>query len=93
MKFDVEKYARLARVRLTQKESKKFSKDLEGILNHFQELQELDTKDVLPMTGGASLKNVFRDDESESNNHRVSGGAKEFPEVRDGYLKVPKVFE
>lgn len=93
MKFDVEKYARLARVKLTSKESKKISEDLESILDHFKELQELDTKDVLPMTGGTSFKNVFRDDESESEDYRVSSGVEEFPEVSDGYLKVPKIFE
>ena len=93
MKFNVEKYASLARVKLTPKESKEITKDLEGVLDYFKELQKLDTKDVLPMTGGTSLKNVFRKDESESKDHRVKGGNKEFPEEKDGYLKVPKVFK
>lgn len=91
MKFDIEKFARLAKIKLTTKESKELSKDLEGILNHFEELQELDTEKVLPMTGGTLLKNVFREDKEEE--YRISGGVENFPESKDGYLKVPKVFE
>ena len=93
MKFNVEKYASLARVKLTPKELKEINKDLGDVLDYFKELEELETKNVLPMTGGTSLKNIFRKDESESKDHRVKGGAEEFPEERDGYLKVPKVFK
>jgi len=91
MEFDIEKFARLARIKLTPKESKKLSKDLEGILGHFEELQEIDTSKVSPMTGGTLLKNVFREDKEEKK--RISGGVKNFPESKEGYLKVPKVFK
>jgi len=93
MKFDVGKFARLARVKLTPKESKKFNKDLGDVLSHFSELKELNTDKVVPMTGGTSLTNVFRDDQADSKDHRVSGGTEQFSESKDGYLKVPKVFE
>ncbi len=91
MEFDIKKFADLARVKITEKESKKIGGDLQGILDYFAELQELDTKKVTPMTGGTELKNVFRDDESSS--HRISGGGEQFQETKDGYLKVPKIFE
>ena len=92
MEFDIKKFAHLARIRLTGKESEKFGKDLGKILNHFKELQEIDTKSVEPMTGGTELKNVFREDkfgEADEASKEVAG---QFPESRDGYLKVPKVF-
>lgn len=92
MKFDVEKFARLARIKLTPKESKEFTDSLGDILDHFEELQGLDTKKVSPMTGGTDAQNVFRDDKYSKEN-RVSGGVDQFPESKDGYLKVPKVFE
>ena len=93
MDFDVKKYARLARIKLTPAESKKIDKDLEDILDHFKELEQVDTGKVKPMTGGTSLVNVFREDEAGSDNHKVEGGVDQFPESKDGYLKAPKVFE
>ena len=91
MKFDVKKFAELARLKLTQAESEKIEKDLGDVLDHFKELEKVDTKNVKPMTGGMSLFNVFREDkESESN---IKGGGDQFPDEKDGYLKAPKVFE
>ena len=90
--FDIEKFARLARIKLTPKESEKIGKDLRDILNHFKELETLDTKKVEPMTGGTGLLNIFRNDD-ESEDHRVSGGADQFPGEKNGYLKGPKIFE
>ena len=91
MEFDVQKFARLARLKLTAKESKKLEKDLADILDHFKELEQVDTKNVKPMTGGTSLKNIFREDEKPSG-HKVEGGDSQFPEQKGGYLKTPKVF-
>ena len=93
MKIDVGKFARLARIKLTPGESKKFGDDLKGILNHFEELQDVNTKSVHPMAGGINSQNVFRDDKSDHEASRPTGGANQFPESKDGYLKVPKVFE
>jgi len=91
MKLDIEKFAKLARIKITHKDSEKLGEDLEGIMRHFEELQEIDTEKIPPMTGGTLLKNVFRED--EENDDRIHGGVKNFPESKDGYLKVPKVFE
>ena len=91
LKFDVEKFARLARIKFTDKESEKISKDLGDILSHYKELETLDTEKVKPMSGGTSLSNVFREDELEKT--RQSGGEGQFPEKKEGYLKAPKIFE
>ncbi len=91
MKFDIKYFAKLARVKLTSEEEDKFSGDLGKILNHFNELQELDTTEVKPMTGGTELRNVFREDEPrESRLDRT--GVEQFPEAKDDFLSVPKVF-
>ena len=89
MKFDVKKYAYLARIKLAPEESEKIGKDLQSILNHFKELGELDTEKVKPMTGGTALKNIFREDKP-SKDHKA-GGTDQFPEKKDGYLKAPKI--
>lgn len=88
--------ASLARIELDAKEEEKLLKDLGQILEHFKELQELDTANVKPVTGGTNLKNVFRED-GESFDKLGAGtnrgaGIEAFPEHENGYLKVPPVF-
>jgi len=83
--------AELARVKLEPHEEDKLIKDLGKILDHFKELQELDTKDVPPIAGGTDLTNVFRTDGERENTNR-GVGTDAFPEHHDGFLKVPPVF-
>ena len=95
-KKELEHLAGLARVELDQKEEEKFITDLGAILKHVNELQELDTTNVEPMTGGTDLKNIFREDGADnagSENTNRGAGVDAFPESQDGYLKIPPVFE
>lgn len=90
-KKDIEHLAELARIKLPAKDEEKLSVDLEKILGHFAELNELDTSAVEPMAGGTHLKSVMREDMAERT--RDTGKGKEqFPEQQGGFLKVPKVF-
>jgi len=89
MKFDVKKYATLARINLTQNEEEEISNDIGDILDYFKELQELDIKNTKPVIGGTNLKNIFREDKKEESTE----SSDEFPLSDGGYLKVPKVFE
>lgn len=84
--------ADLSRIELTEKEGEKLLKDLQKILDYFKELQELDTSKIEPLTGGTSLKNVFREDKRLENKEQISAG-EYFPETEDNFLKVPPVFE
>lgn len=91
-KKELEHLAKLARIELDPKEEEKLLKDLGNILDHFKELQALDTSNILPMTGGtADLKNVFRDDTERENTNR-GAGVEAFPEKENGFLKIPPVF-
>ncbi len=83
--------ADLARLELSPREEERLLKDLQGILGHFEELQRLDTTEVAPMTGGTSLKNVFREDEERKNKY-AGAGVEAFPEKEGGFLKTPPVF-
>lgn len=91
-KQELEHLAKLARIELDPKEEEKLLKDLGNILDYFKELQELDTANVPPMTGGTDLRSVFREDGERENTNR-GAGVEAFPEKKDGYLKVPPVFE
>ena len=95
-KKELEHLAALARIELDPNEEEKLLKDLGDILGHFKELQELDTANVPPMTGGTDLTNVFRADGEEDGgreNTNRGAGVDAFPESKDGYNKVPPVFE
>ena len=98
MDFDIKYFAKLARIKLTGEEKKRFTKDLGEILDHFKQLQEVDTSEVEPMTGGTELRNVFREDEPQDPTPlKLRGasrtGVEQFPEAKDDFLSVPKVFE
>jgi Asp-tRNA(Asn)/Glu-tRNA(Gln) amidotransferase C subunit len=44
------------------------------------------------MAGGTDLKNIFREDTERENTDR-GAGVELFPESKNGFLKVPPVFE
>jgi aspartyl-tRNA(Asn)/glutamyl-tRNA(Gln) amidotransferase subunit C len=92
MDFDIKYFAKLARIKLTSGEEEKFSNDLEEVLGHFKQLQEIDTNGVPPMAGGTELRNVFREDEPRQSRLERTG-IEQFPEAESDFLKVPKVFE
>ncbi len=91
-KKTIEYLAELSRIKLEPKEEEKLIKDLQKILDHFDELKSLDTSGVEPMNGGTELKNAFREDEERTNTNQGQG-TEAFPELKDGFLKVPPVFE
>ena len=91
-KRELKHLAKLACIELDPKEEEKLLADLVRILDHFKELQELDTANVPPMTGGTDLRNIFRDDAERLDTDR-GAGTEAFPEKKDGFLKVPPVFE
>lgn len=95
-KKELEHLAKLARIELDPAEEERLAKDLGAILGHFEELQALDTANVPPMTGGTDLMNVLREDDAERGgreNTNRGAGVDAFPASKDGYNKVPPVFE
>ena len=90
-KETIQHLAKLARLELTPNEEKQMLADLSKILAYFDELQTLDTSRVRPMTGGTTLKNVFREDTAAGETNR-GAGVNAFPESKDGFLKIPPVF-
>jgi len=91
-KEELEHLAKLARLELDPSEEEKLLSDLGNILEHFKELQELDTSNVPPMAGGTDLKNSFREDTERENTNR-GAGTEAFPESEKGFLKIPPIFE
>lgn len=91
-KQDVEYVAKLARLKLSEKEKEKFAKQLDQILKYVDKLNELDTKKVKPTSHVLSLKNVFREDKV-GKSLKVEKVLENAPEKAKGFFKVPKVIE
>lgn len=91
---EVRHLAELAKVSLKEGDESRLVKDLGKILDHFEELREIDTENVEPMNGGNFGVNVHRhDDESiivDTSQERL---LTLFPEKESDYLKIPPVFE
>ena len=92
-KKTLEHLALLSRIKLDQKEEKKILQDLEKILAHFEELKEVNTEKVEPVSGGAQLQNVFRSDENAAMRLPGERAREAIPETKDGFLKIPPVFD
>jgi aspartyl-tRNA(Asn)/glutamyl-tRNA(Gln) amidotransferase subunit C len=87
----LEHLAKLARIEINAREEEKLLKDLQGILNYFEELKNLDMSEAENSSGG-EVKNSLRQD-GETRNTDRGKGREAFPQVRKNFLRVPPVFE
>jgi aspartyl-tRNA(Asn)/glutamyl-tRNA(Gln) amidotransferase subunit C len=55
--------ARLARLRVTEEEIERMSRDLSSVLDHIEKISELDLDGVPPTTHVIEVENVMRPDE------------------------------
>ncbi|MFA6136422.1 MAG: Asp-tRNA(Asn)/Glu-tRNA(Gln) amidotransferase subunit GatC [Candidatus Paceibacterota bacterium] len=90
---------KLARIEEEQSPQRreKLLKDLSKILDYFNELNEVDTSNVEPMSGGTFLSDVFREDGQKSVDDDARGkqrkeSVEQFPKKEGDYLKIPPVF-
>jgi aspartyl-tRNA(Asn)/glutamyl-tRNA(Gln) amidotransferase subunit C len=86
----VQKVAHLARLELTPEEEEQFTTQLSSILEYFEQLSQLDTTDVPPMTRAIELSNVTRPDvlKMEVEPEEL---LREAPEQEDQYFRVPQI--
>lgn len=88
----VKRIARLARIRITDEEAKGLEKELSGILDWVAMLDEVDTRDVEPMTRVVPIelkkrKDIVDDGEIAT---EVTANA---PMAEEHFFVVPKVVE
>ena len=85
----VEHVAEVARLKLTDKEIEKFSKELREVIETFSKLDKVDTRGIETSLQPVELKNMLREDKKEecfSQEDALSlTGHK-----KDGYFKGPK---
>ncbi|MFL5886513.1 MAG: Asp-tRNA(Asn)/Glu-tRNA(Gln) amidotransferase subunit GatC [Thermoleophilaceae bacterium] len=80
--------ARLSRLRLTDDEVEKMSRELSGILDHIEKIGELDLENVEPTSHVIQLENVLREDVPRPSWPRDRMLA-EAPDVAAGGFRVP----
>jgi aspartyl-tRNA(Asn)/glutamyl-tRNA(Gln) amidotransferase subunit C len=91
-KATVARIAKLARIEVGEADQERLAVELSGILDWVEQLDEVDTADVPPMTSVVEMKLKARED-------RVSDGArqddilKNAPKAVHGFFVVPKVVE
>ena len=82
----------LSRISLEDEKAKKLATDLSSIFDFIEKLNELDTKDVNPLTSIAKTTLKFRKDEVKSQNIREKI-LKNSPANNEDFFVVPKVVE
>lgn len=89
---DILKVAKLARLELSEQEKDEFSRQLNGIIQYVEKINELDTSSVEASDHIVEVSNVFRKDVVKSSINR-NDLEKIAPDFQDGYIVVPKIIE
>ena len=91
-KATVRRIATLSRIEVADEDLDAVAGQLSGILNWIEQLKEVDTSNVAPMTGGTDLKLTWRKDvvtDGEMQDLILANA----PDAREGFFAVPKVVE
>ncbi|MHC4271393.1 MAG: Asp-tRNA(Asn)/Glu-tRNA(Gln) amidotransferase subunit GatC [Planctomycetota bacterium] len=91
-KSQVEKIAKLSRLKLTAQEVEEFTGQLSAIIDYVEKMNELDTANVEPLAHCLPIHNVFRLDEPKGSlgTEKVLSNA---PQTDGDFFKVPKILD
>jgi aspartyl-tRNA(Asn)/glutamyl-tRNA(Gln) amidotransferase subunit C len=88
----VARIARLARIAVPEAELRPLAGELSHILEWIEQLNEVDTSDVAPMTSVVAMRLAWREDEV-TDGGRPEDILRNAPERQGDYFVVPKVVE
>ena len=89
---EIKKIAHLARIKITEEEADVTIKKLSGILNLIEDMKNVDTTNISPMSHGQLVTQRLREDIVTEKNQREKL-QKIAPEVNGGLYIVPQVIE
>ena len=89
---DVEKIARLAKLKITESEMESYRHHLEEIVSYVEKLNELDTEDVDPTFAVQHRKQALRKDEVKPSLPREEA-LRNAPAQANGFFCVPKIID
>jgi aspartyl-tRNA(Asn)/glutamyl-tRNA(Gln) amidotransferase subunit C len=91
---DIEKIAQLAHLEITEAEKRSFTPQIADIVAYVEQLDELDTSNVEPATGGLTAEGEATDS-ARDDVVRPSLGQQlaldQAPDAAEGHFRVPKV--
>ncbi len=88
----VKHVANLARLAITEEEANNFKKQLDEIITYAEQLNEVNTDNILPTTHVLKMKNVLREDEPKKG-LPLNEVLKNAPDSKDGHIRVPSIIE
>jgi len=88
----VRKVARLARIRVEDAQLEPMARELTGIMAWIEQLAEVDTDGVEPMTSCVAVKLPLRED-VVTDGHKRQAILANAPQADRGFFVVPKVVE
>lgn len=88
----VRKVAKLARLKLAEDKIESLAGELGSIFKWIEQLNELDTKDVVPMTS-ASAQSLYLRPDVANDGFQQKAVTANAPDTMEGYFVVPKVVE
>lgn len=92
MKLNISHIAKLANLPLTDKEQKKFEKQLGETVEYIDHLNEINTNGVLPTNNVTGLTNVLREDKAQSSLSQEEA-LRNTKSKHNGLFKVSAIFE
>ena len=92
-KSTVVRIARLARIKVPEDELETLAAELGKILDWVEQLDEVDTEGVAPMTSAAEGMGLRRRPDVVTDGDCADKVLANAPETRDGFFVVPKVVE
>ena len=87
---DVRNVAQLARLELPEDQIELYTNQLEKILGYVTQLEQVDTKNILPTTRAVEVVNVLREDSVIASNLREDL-LDQAPERDRDFFRVPKI--
>ena len=102
---EVKHIAQLARIQFSEKELKGLQKELSSILDYFNKLEEVETKNVEPTShsarpvrdvslNGVNLENVMREDKAGQKDPKANKKLLDLaPQTKGRFIKIKSVFE
>lgn len=92
-KDEVEKIAQLARLNLSESDTKKYQNELSQILDYVEQINKVNTKNVEPTAQVTGLSDVYAEDKSRPSYPGREEILKNAPEKKDGFIKVKRVLD
>ncbi len=88
---DVLHLAKLAKLKMSAKEAEKFAPQFDSIIGFFEQLNEVETKDVAETSQTTGLENVWREDKIQSCKYEKELLECTPHKVVDGQICIPKI--